>query len=164
MFFWDQCRAHVFTSPGKVTKQEITHRFLRWERSSGASHGGTCFTHRPMQLEARDLLPHASSLPSLFTPLYLIPFGRTKEHPTDSQSQFPLARHRTPHIARHHTSHSHTLDTSISHSYLPQSVLGCVGRPTAPGIARPLVLICSLSFWLSHLPRVCGIVFICKCA
>ena len=33
----DQCGVHISTSPGKVIKQEIMHRLLRWDCSSGAS-------------------------------------------------------------------------------------------------------------------------------
>ena len=44
----DQCGVHVAMSPGKVTKSEITCQLLRWERSSRASHGGTCYNSRPM--------------------------------------------------------------------------------------------------------------------
>ena len=41
----DQCGAHDTTSPGELTRchMEITCHITRWERSSGAAHGGTRF-------------------------------------------------------------------------------------------------------------------------
>ena len=86
-------------------------------------------------------------LTHLLSPLSRPLWTHKRSSITDSQSQF-LWHDTTPPILHYTTPPTPLLDTSISRSYLPQSVLGCVGRPTTPGIARTFILICSVSSYL----------------